>query len=673
MLIEKDEFPFEFVSQLAEKESWRKEVYRPIYHMHKWWAKRLGSVFRGVLLGCVLNEDSDFEKEFYDIHHFSNLSVFDPFMGSGTTVGEAHKLGLTSFGRDINPIAAESVRVALGPLDESELKQAYQILSDTVRPIIARYYQTTDLEGNIATVLYYFWVMTATCEKCNQPIDLFSNYIVSQDAYPKKKPTISIVCPSCSEIFQGHYLNDDVNCPNCNHHFQPRKGPVTGGKVCCTHCNQTQAISSLFKHNNEAPIFRLYGKLILTHDGKKQYLKTTLKDLEQYKDASLELSQRVDSGDVFTPNLSLEEGYNTKQALNYNFTNWRNFFNDRQLLILGILHESILGIENQAARDALLTLFSSTLEFSNMFASYKGEGTGAVRHMFAHHILKPERIPLETNIWGTSKSSGSFSGLFKTKLLRAVEYRKKPTEVRLDNNKDVANSLPIIGNLHEWPAATPYVPGAVYLSCGDSAKTGLHEGSIDFVVTDPPFFDNVHYSELADFFYSWQVLHPRGFVKSGVTTRQAGEVQDGDVGKFSSKLKDVFAESCRVLKDDGLLVFSYHHSREQGWDAVADALDQAGLYVVNAHPVKAEMSGAKPKVQAKSPIQLDIMVICRKKIYNVNRQTISINSAKAIAEEKVHRLKKAGFVLSSNDEMVIYYGQYLTTNYFSKVFVEEVV
>ena len=48
-----------------------------------------------------------------------------------------------------------------------------------------------------------------------------------------------------------------------------------------------------------------------------------------------------------------------------------------------------------------------------MFASYKGEGTGAVRHMFAHHILKPERVPLEANLWGTPKSSGSFSTMFE--------------------------------------------------------------------------------------------------------------------------------------------------------------------------------------------------------------------------------------------------------------------
>jgi len=89
-LIESDEFPIEFLSRLAERESWRKEDHRPIYHVHKWWAKRLGSVFRGILLGTVLPDDADLAHEFYQTHAFTGLSVLDPFMGSGTTIGEAH-------------------------------------------------------------------------------------------------------------------------------------------------------------------------------------------------------------------------------------------------------------------------------------------------------------------------------------------------------------------------------------------------------------------------------------------------------------------------------------------------------------------------------------------------------------------------------------------------------
>src|SRR6266568_1252057 len=120
-LIESDSFPFDFLSQIGERESWRKEIHRPIYHVHKWWAKRLGSVFRGILLGSCLGEKADLRQAFYNTHRFDEVTVFDPFMGSGTTVGEAHKLGLTALGRDINPVAVEAVRVALGPMEREGL------------------------------------------------------------------------------------------------------------------------------------------------------------------------------------------------------------------------------------------------------------------------------------------------------------------------------------------------------------------------------------------------------------------------------------------------------------------------------------------------------------------------------------------------------------------------
>jgi hypothetical protein len=95
--IEKD-FPIGFLSQLAEQESWRKEVYRPVYYIHKWWAKRLGSVFRGIILAACAKEESDIQGDFYKAINFSDITIFDPFMGSGVAVGEAIKLGCKVIG-----------------------------------------------------------------------------------------------------------------------------------------------------------------------------------------------------------------------------------------------------------------------------------------------------------------------------------------------------------------------------------------------------------------------------------------------------------------------------------------------------------------------------------------------------------------------------------------------
>jgi putative DNA methylase len=662
-LIETDEFDFEFLSQLAERESWRKEVHRPTYHIHKWWATRLGSVFRGIVLGSLLSSDENISEAFYSSHDFSNMSVFDPFMGSGTTIGEAHKLGLVALGRDINPVAAESVRVALGTVDYVKLNGAFRKLSEGIGERIRSLYRSTDRNGHPCDVLYYFWVMRIVCPQCASMVDLFPSWVIARNAYPNRKPEIQILCPSCGDIFPGIHGEKVTICRSCGFEFSPEIGTAKGTNAICQNCNTACSILDAVDKRNERPSFRLYGKLILTEEGAKAYLPATEADSIAYKACSEELEKEMQAGTVILPNLELADGYNTKQAMRYGFKIWRDFFNDRQLLGLSWLHEAIAAIPDQDVRDALLLLFSGILEFNNMFASYKGEGTGAVRHMFAHHILKPERTPIEANIWGTPRSSGAFSNLFRSRLLRAIEYRAKPGEVNgVSSEKGIVCSAPFTGKVEpEWPTHNNFLPRAIYLSCGDSSTTRLPDQSIDLVVTDPPFFNNVHYSELADFFYAWQQLVPRGFINREQSTRSQFEVQDEDQNKFARKLQGVFQECHRVLKDNGLLVFTYHHSRDEGWASLASAILKAGFIVVNSHPVKSEMSVATPKSQATEPIQLDIIIVCRKMLSNHACNPDSSILALEKAHKKLLRLQTSGFSLSQNDRKIVMYGQLLTS------------
>lgn len=657
-LIEDDSFPFEFLSGVAERESWRKEIHRPIYHMHKWWAKRLGSVFRGILLGSVQDSKDDLERAFYSTPRFPRVSVFDPFMGSGTTIGEAHKLGMQATGCDINPVAAESVRVALGELDRGKLEAAFESVRARVSGKILALYTSRDSQGRPCEVLYYFWVMQGVCPSCDRPVDLFSSWVIARNAYPSKRPEIQILCPECGEVFEGRHDDPEATCPRCTHHFVPQRANASGSNAICPHCESRFAILGSVGHCGHRPDYRLYAKLVLTADGKKEYLPADDEDINAFRATASQLAESVRERDVRLPDLVLRPGQNTSQSINYGFLNWRDFFNDRQLLALGWLQEAIAEIEDESARDALLLLFSGTLEFNNMFASYKGEGTGAVRHMFSHHILKPERTPIEANVWGTPKSSGSFSGLFKRRILKALDYRANPTEVGGSVLPDPQQRPALTGSLvlgsGEGDLSESH---PIRLVCGDSSSTRLATGSVDLVVTDPPFFDNVHYSELADFFYAWQQLVPRGFVTTQGSTRAVGEVQDADSAAFAGKLESVFGECRRVLRDDGLLVFTYHHSRAEGWESVARAVLDAGFVVVNAHPVKAEMSVGTPKSQAKEPIQLDSVLVCRK---SDQGRTVSFDVAVQSARRKIERLESVGTVLSANDRKVVIYGQMLT-------------
>ncbi|GAB4581736.1 MAG: hypothetical protein Fur0022_44860 [Anaerolineales bacterium] len=660
-LIESPEFPFEFVSTIAERESWRKEIYRPIYHVHKWWAKRLGSVFRGILLGSVLGSEAKLEDAFYHLQEYPEAIVFDPFMGSGTTIGEASKLGMTAFGRDINPIAAETVRVALSPVNRKQLNMAFHQLSATVGVKIRELYRAKDENGAPCEVLYYFWVKQTTCPDCQGNVDLFSSYVFAKNAAPQKKPEIQILCPSCGDIFQALNHQKHVTCPHCQMNFDPHQGQVKGANARCKTCDHVFSLVGSMRSTFNPPAHRLYAKLVLTAQGEKKYLPATDEDLAAYFQCKEQLRTEEAQGLIRLPQTTLVDGYNTRQAMAYNYRTWRDFFNARQLLTLGWLHEAIMKLPENAERDALLLLFSGTLEFNNLFATYKGEGTGAVRHLFSHHILKPERMPIEANVWGTPKSSGAFSGLFKSRLLRALDYREAPFEAGLNSHHKVFGVSKKIGTqpLRTWGC---FEPGTIALSCGDSASSGLPDQSVDLIVTAPPFFDNVHYSELADFFYAWQIIHPRGFIdEKQLTTRQDCEVQDTEPNHFSLKLRHVFEECKRILKENGLLVFTYHHSHPEGWIALVNAIYGAQFAIVQAHPVRAELAVGTPKSQTRELILIDAIIVCRKQ-ENDKRERKEPEEAFKIAISatacQLQRLMSTGYSPTEGDKFVIGVAQF---------------
>lgn len=655
------EFPATEISRLAERESWRKELNRPPYHIHKWWATRLGSVFRGITLGALTGADSDIWERFYKRHYLKDKVVLDPFMGSGTTLGEALKLGARAVGCDINPVSTFLVRQALTRVDEAELRKAFVELEVAVAPEIRRYYTTRDPKtGQDIPVLYFFWCKTVTTPK-GEVVPLFSRYVFAQHAYPKKKPDAWAVCASCWEVFTCRYDAAWVRCAHCGHAFNPQDGPAKGQQVRDS-CGSLYRIKDLLPGDGSPPSHRLYALLALQPDGKKAYFAAGSQDHALYAEAVARLRQET----LPLPTMAVRKGHNTNQARGYNYRFWRQFFNDRQLLCLGLLLQRILEIGDVRIREQMLCLFSSTLEFNNLFCSYKGEGTGAVRHMFSHHILKPERAPLENSVWGTAKSSGTFSTLFESRLLRAKQYLREPFELQLaydlfgtsNGTRKVVASTPLDPKCVETWHELQRTPGSVMALNGDSARLPLPDMSVDAVVTDPPYFDFVHYSELSDFFFAWlaKPLADRYQWMVRADSSDVGEVQNKDPRTFARQLGRVFSECCRVMKPAAVLAFSFHHSRPAGWAAIHEALLHAGLDVSTAYAVHGELRVSSPKTAARDPISVDAILVCRKRNNDKSKRGANNNAriggTDVLASAESARSRGDRFVIAAARELV---------------------
>jgi putative DNA methylase len=647
-------FPLAEISLLAERESWRKEIFRPLYHIHKWWANRLGSIFRAIVLGAIGDSDQDVWGDFYKEHDFAGKIVLDPFMGSGTTLGEAAKLGAKPIGCDINPISTFAVTQALTRVDIRELERTFLAIEADVKDEISQYYTTRDPQtGELIPVLYYFWVKVVEMPS-GEEVPLFNSYVFSKNAYPKRKPQAQIICPQCWHINAGRYDAEKLTCAHCHHTYNPQQGPADGKYVADSKGNMFE-IKSLLPKDRRPPKHRLYALMALRANEEKVYLAIQEHDLTLVRRAR----QALERTSLPLPTMPVRSGHNTDQARTYQYLHWRDFFNERQLLCLGILLKRVMQIPDPAIRGQFLCLFSTSLEYNNLFCSFKGEGTGAVRPLFSHHILKPERSALENNVWGTPQSSGSFSRLFKSKLLKAKQYLDQPFELRLDEVDDDAKAANHIASrpidfcvTSSWETFSAQQRSALVLN-GDSAALPIPDKVVDAIVTDPPYFDFVHYSELSDFFFAWLALllgeeYPY-FNRS--SSHHKGEVQNKHPEAFATNLARVFRESHRVLKDDGLLVFSFHHSRPDGWAAIYRALKVSGFQVVAAYPVYAEMRGASPKSGTKEPISVDIILVCKKSDFVQPAHPHQGNYAQA--------LSRAGIELSTTDAFNIHAGQLL--------------
>ena len=206
-------------------------------------------------------------------------------------------------------------------------------------------YRSKDSKGRPCDVLYFFWVMQVPCLECRSPR---RSVPVLGHRTGTPTPTGSRRCrfsaPSCGDIFPGLHGQDTATCRSCSTEFDPSRARPKEPRPPAGIATSSFTILDAVASTGTRPAFRLYGKLVLTRGGAKEYLPATPDDQAAYQECSARLEDETERGQIRLPTLALEHGYNTRQAMSYGFTSWRDFFNDRQLLALGWLHAAIARI-----------------------------------------------------------------------------------------------------------------------------------------------------------------------------------------------------------------------------------------------------------------------------------------------------------------------------------------
>jgi adenine-specific DNA methylase len=612
------DFPIERLNEVALKET---KTGKPIYQIHRWWARRLGSIFRMIILATLLPQDiseTELWRKFYQKTDLGGKIILDPFMGGGTTVVEALKLGCKVIGIDINPVAWFITKKEVEPLDIDKFKAEFRRLEKKVADKIKQYYKTVCPKcGEEADVMYVFWVKKIRCLKCGNEVPLYNSFRLASLG---NKHHI-VICPSCNEIIETDKLKGEVVCPKCEKRFTPSDGYAKGKYYLCPSCGGKGEILKAVKREGKIPEAVMYAiEYYCPHCDERGYKKADKYDQKLFLLAKEEFKKR--ENELLFPRDRIPDGKEVRRLFNFGFKYFYQMFNERQLLCLSILLEEILKIEDENVKEFMILAFSDCINSNNMFCIYN-KSRRECEPLFGLHAYYPKNQPVENNVWGAKYGYRTFVKCID-KVLRAQRYTLQPYEITSKNGDSdkviVGHGMKVIfgNNFNEILKEEANV---ILRAQTSEDLSFIPDKSVDAIITDPPYYDNVMYSELSDFFYVWQKLALKDKYEcyQGEYSPRSREiiknpVQNKDDEFFIKGLTNVFKECNRVLRDDGLMVFTFHHERTKAWASTLRAILEARevgwpRFVISAiYPVRSE---GQREIHGKG-IRYDIIIVCKK-------------------------------------------------------------
>jgi adenine-specific DNA methylase len=658
MAIEQN-FDISFVAGLALREKQIQQNYRPIIAVHKWFARRPGTLFRAL----VLSEfgDGPVQNIFFQANDFPTKRIGDPFMGGGTPLIEANRVGCDVEGFDINPMAAWIVREEIEHLDLKAYAHTATGLLTTLREKLQSLYVTDcPLYGDKdVLVKYWLWVKEIDCEACGEAVPLFPGYLLSEDV---RHPLNVLVCPSCGQLNEVEDPLTPGACKECAKQLT-LDGAAGRGHCPCPKCRHD---NSYPRPKAGPPRHRLFAIEYYNpkrKDGHKGrfFKRPDEKDFERYRQAEQLWSQTVPR---FVPDQPILPGDETDRLHRWGYERYRDLFNTRQLLGLELSAQYIAAVKDQRVRHALATNLSDLLRYQNMLCRYD---TMALKSLdiFSIHGFPVGLVQCESNFLGIQNGnglgvgSGGWSNIID-KYTKAKRYCEEPFEVR--RGETSKKQIPIKG---EWigERLNGHRTRSVNIRCASSTTIDLKPASLDAVFTDPPYFGNVQYGELMDFCYVWlQRLvgkESEGFDR--VSTRALEELtanvtRGRDLEHFTDGLSAVYTNMAKALKRGGPLVFTYHHNTLDAYRAIGVAILDAALVCSAALPCPAEMGGSIHIHGTGSSI-VDTVFVCRTLGTQVPRSLFnSTEELVPIVLDDLDQLRAAGVNPTAGDIRCITFG-----------------
>ena len=494
----------------------------------------------------------------------------------------------------------------------------------------------------------YLWARTARCAGCDVEIPLSPNWRLDNNATGMR------VEPNGKRIGL-RIVHDQRACSDCRAKdkdchlaaLYPDRtvsyGTVTRAIATCPACGSTtpkgylaqEAQAGRMGHRLYCVIYRdsWRGK---NKNGTERKRETTCRVFSEpqerhfasdahVSDQMDRLQPQWDAADVL-PTEALPDGNKTKDAIYYGMPEWRNLFSQRQLLAHGYCVQAFrqcvdadqdagkLDDRRKAAWGYVSLAFDKMINRNSLLTRWDG-GASKVASTFDSHDFGfkwsyAEMISGGPHGYGLSWASDEVTDCLSD-MVGMTGYTKNTGQL-------VPNTV-----------AAKTAPPAEVIQ-GDARDLPLDDDSVDCVVFDPPYEENVCYAELSDFFYVWlkrtaghvfpddftdyltekdqeAISSPARFKNQAAKGKSAKTLAIQD---YQQKMAEIFAECRRVIKPDGITTVMFNHKSTAAWDALTVALINAKFAITRTWPVKTEAESSI-HIKGRAAARTTILLVCR--------------------------------------------------------------
>lgn len=579
--------------------------------IHVWWARRPHSAMRLLVFSSLCKDKSDdatsamaqlaMSCDDNTVNQARKLlkskyeeipKVLDMFGGGGTIPFEAKRLGLDSYSIDSNQLSVFIQKCNMVYADSIDLGKAQKEIEKIGAEILSNLKTRTDWlyplrkETN-EDVFGYVWTYRITCPHCGY------RSILSKRPWLSKKKNRRIGFVSEINEIDGSETLRVKDLTEAEEPFSPHWERYTG-ILHCPKCGKLiEKVNVL--DCEDVMVALIKNRACAGKDFVNIEENAAIPDEKKIKEEENRVLEKLN---INLPTSELPVWSGVVNPALYGIKTHADFLNKRQRLVLLYLI------------DELATHYADMVKQDSNMAKFV---IGALSSLIDQIVDWNCRL----SMW-ISQNEQVGRGFCGPGIAMLFDYAE--TDQTL---KGPANLWGKLKRICKGVKSFENCKGSITIKHAHAQQLPFNNDFFDAIVTDPPYYDNIYYSILADFFYAWKKpllkkLEPELFSKSITDCRyelvaSSRRVEEGQSAheEYCKQLNQAFLEAARVLKKDGVFSFVYSHSSVNGWESVIRAYRQSPFMVSSVQPLSIERKG-RPRAVLSQAINTCVAIVARK-------------------------------------------------------------